>query len=76
MQESDPFYTHFKFRLYYGDPHNKISAFLVAMKGEYDHLLEWPVSIRVRLEILNQLSDHHHVVKVKTCRLRETVAPR
>ena len=82
MQESDPFYTHFngyKLRLnlmYYGDPHNDISAFLVAMKGEYDHLLEWPVSIRVRLEILNQLSDHHHVVKVKTCRLRETVAPR
>ena len=71
-QYSTPFYTHFrgyKVRLgimYYSPPDNKISASLYLMAGEYDDRLDWPVSIEVRLEALNQAVDFRHVVKVNT----------
>ena len=31
------------------------------MTGEYDDQLRWPVEVKVRLELLNQTGDHHHV---------------
>ena len=71
---SDPFYSHhcgYKFKLkldYYSSPNNTIGAELYLMKGEYDHLLLWPVEVKVRLELLNQLGDHHHVVRTKNIR--------
>ena len=72
-QISPPFYTHekgYKLRLkitYYSSPHNDIGAELCLVKGEYDKKLSWPVSIMVRLEVLNQVKDYRHVVKVETC---------
>ena len=62
---NDPFYTHhhgYKFKLnilYYIN----ISALLYLMKGEYDDQLNWPVEVKVQLELLNQNGDHHHVVR-------------
>ena len=72
-QMSNPFYTHdkgYKLRLkitYYSSPHNDIGAELCLMKGEHDRELSWPVSFEVRLEVLNQVKDFRHVVKVETC---------
>ena len=66
---SDPFYTHhcgYKFKLkimFYDDD---IGASLYLMKGEYDRQLCWPVTVNVRLELLNQIGNHHDVVKTKT----------
>ena len=66
---SEPFYTHYegyKLRLkisYYPAPNNDIGAKLQLMDGEYDEELDWPVEIKVRLEVLNQIGDHRHVVK-------------
>ena len=67
---SAPFYTHqhgYKLRLlicYYADD---IGASLCLMKGESDNRLLWPVSIRVRLSVLNQRGDFRHVMKGETC---------
>ena len=72
-QYSTPFYTHYqgyKVRLgikYYSDPYNDIGASLDLLPGEYDDMLNWPVSIGVRLEVLNQAGDFRHVVKATTC---------
>ena len=69
---SDPFYSHqhgYKFKLriaYYGSPHNDIGAWLFLLTGEYDDQLPWPVNVTVRLELLNQAGDHHHVERTKT----------
>ena len=66
---SDPFYSHhhgYKFKLricYFTSHHNDIGAYLHLMKGEYDDQLNWPVKVKVQLELLNQNGDHHHVVR-------------
>ena len=66
---SSPFYSHhrgYKFKLqvdFYPSPHNDIGAQLYLMKGDYDHQLHWPMQVKVRLELLNQAGDHHHVVR-------------
>ena len=66
------FYSHqngYAFRLviqYYLSYHNDIGAKLRLMKGDYDDQLQWPVNINVRLELLNQAGDHHHVVRYTT----------
>ena len=69
---SDPFYSHhhgYKFKLrirYYGSSHNDIGASLCLVNGEYDDQLHWPVEVKVRLELLNQAGDHHHVERTKS----------
>ena len=66
--ESDPFYTRYKFKLwisYYISHHNDIGADLYLMEGEYDDQLNWPVEVKVQLELLNQNGDHHHVVRTE-----------
>ena len=69
---SDPFYSHhhgYKFKLwicYYGSPDNDIGAFFYLVPGEYDDQLHWPVEVKVRLELLNQAGDHHHVERTKS----------
>ena len=35
------------------------------MKGEYDDQLNWPVKVKVQLELLNQTGNHHHVVRTR-----------
>ena len=68
---SDPFYTHhhgYKFQLrirYYTSSDNVIVAYLYLINGEYDDQLNWPVEVKVQLELLNQNGDHHHVVRTK-----------
>ena len=68
---SDPFYSHhhgYKFELkiaYYDSSYNDIGASLYLMKGEYDDQLDWPVKVKVQLELLNQAGDHHNVVRTK-----------
>ena len=67
--DSAPFYTHhqgYKFKLqvaYYSSPHNDIGAALCLMNGEYDDQLKWPLKVKVRLDLLNQAANHHHVVR-------------
>ena len=66
---SDPFYSHhhgykFKLRVMYG-PKDHIFNYLYLMTGEYDDQLHWPVEVKVRLELLNQAGDHHHLEKIK-----------
>ena len=74
---SDPFYSHlngYKFKLrirYYGVRDNDIGAFLYLLTGEYDGQLPWPVDVTVRLELLNQAGDHHHVERTKTWKWRK-----
>ena len=69
---SDPFYSHqhsYKFKLrikYYGGSYNDIGAYLHLLTGEYDDQLPWPVNVTVRLELLNQAGDHHHVERTRT----------
>jgi hypothetical protein len=73
--ESDPFYTHhegYKLKLQITYYSSDIGAFLFLMKGEYDRQLQWPVEIRVRLEVLNQARDFRHVVKGVTCTWKKT----
>ena len=48
---------------YYNTEDNEIGAFLRLKTGENDDLLEWPVRINVKLELLNQAGDHNHVVR-------------
>jgi len=45
---------------------NDIGAELHLLTGEYDGQLPWPVNVTVRLELLNQAGDHHHVERTKT----------
>ena len=77
-RSSDPFYTHFKgYKLklhitFYSSPNNDIGAELYLMKGEYDRQLDWPVEIRVRLEVVNQAGSHRNVVKATTCNWDKT----
>ena len=72
--QSELFYSHqygylFKLCIKYFDlRHNDIGAYLHLLDGEYDDNLPWPVEVKVRLELLNQAGDHHHVVKTKTLR--------
>ena len=72
--QSELFYSHqcgylFKLCIKYFDlRHNDIGAYLQLLDGEYDDNLSWPVEVKVRLELLNQAGDHHHVVKMKTLR--------
>ena len=65
----DPFYScGYKFQLrihYYSSRYSDIGVFLELMKGEYVDHLHWPVEVKVRLELLNQAGDHHHVVRTK-----------
>jgi TNF receptor-associated factor 4 len=37
-----------------------VSCFVHLMRGEYDHLLEWPFKGEVMVELLNQLEDKRH----------------
>ena len=66
---SDPFYScGYKFQLrirYYSSRHSDIGVFLELMKGEYDDQLHWPVKVEVRLELLDQAGDHHHVERTE-----------
>ena len=70
-QLSDPFYSShqgYKLRLkisYYTE--DDIGTKLRLMRGEYDQQLQWPVQFKIRLEVLNQVSDHRHVVRVVYC---------
>ena len=74
LVDSAPFYTHYhgyKFKLqitYYPSPDNDIGAELYLMKGEYDSQLPWPLKVKVRLDLLNQAGDHHHVVRTADLR--------
>ena len=64
---SDLVYSHhhgYKFKLrivYFEASYNDIGAYLHLVTGEYDDQLHWPVEVKVRLELLNQAGDHHHV---------------
>ena len=64
---SHPFYSHhhgykFKLKIQY---YTNIGAFLYLMKGEYDDQLNWPVEVKVQLQLLNQNGEHRHVVRTK-----------
>ena len=71
-QYSDPFYSHhrgYKLKLwiiYAAGTH--VSLYLYLMTGEYDDQLHWPVEVKVRLELLNQAGDRHHVERTKSCK--------
>ena len=62
------YYHGYKFKLnisFYETPHNKIGAFLHLLTGEFDDQLHWPVEVKVRLELLNQAGDHHHLQRTE-----------
>ena len=66
---SDTFYSHhhgykFKLRIIYA-PDNHACLYLYLVTGEYDDQLHWPVEVKVRLQLLNQAGNHHHVEKIK-----------
>ena len=44
----------------------RISLLVSFLKGLYDERLSWPFIGRVKLELLNQLSDEHHHVEELT----------
>ena len=50
---------------YYPKINNDIGTFLYLMKGETDNQLQWPVEVRVQLQLLNQAGDHRHVARMK-----------
>ena len=49
----------FKFNVDY--PSDYITAYLWLLPGDYDDQLRWPLQVRVRLELLNQAKDCHHI---------------
>ena len=51
---------------YYEQCHNDIGVFLVLVDGE-----KLPAAFYVRLELLNQAEDHHHVVRCKKLHLKK-----
>ena len=60
----DEFYYHkqgykFSFAIFYFDNNVFVVPFL--KEGECDDQLLWPVKVKVRVELLNQAGDHHHV---------------
>ena len=69
---SEKFYSDFPgyaFQLmikYYSVDYKDIGASLWLVEGENDDQLQWPVKVRVQLQLLNQAADHHHVVKTET----------
>ena len=81
---SDLFFSHqngyafkLEIRRYYSQAHNDIGAFLCLKTGENDDLLQWPMRINVKLELLNQAGDHNHVIrniiqKWEKCEIGET----
>ena len=50
-------------------PRYTVCVFLHLMNGEYDNNLQWPVGVKVQLELLNQAGDHHHLMKTKNMTL-------
>ena len=46
-----------------------VCVFLHLMNCEYDDNLQWPVEVRVQLELLNQGGDHHHLLKTRNMTL-------
>ena len=50
---------------FYSIFNNDIGAHLSLVKGENDDQLQWPVKVKVQLQLLNQAGDHNHVVRLK-----------
>ena len=50
---------------------NRIGFLLWLIKGDYDEHLQWPVEVRVQLQLLNQAGDHHHLVKTSNILLNK-----
>ena len=68
--DSDPFYSHpngYKFKFTINFCNSDIGACLYLLTGDYDDQLQWPVNVTVRLELLNQAGDHHHVERTMMC---------
>ncbi len=60
---SAPFYvpSHgYKLQLNIDNPDGIIRVYLYILTGENDDDLSWPVTVRGRLTLLNQLGDHEH----------------
>ena len=73
---SDIFYSHHhgykcKLNIRYYSSYNDIGAFLHLATGEYDDQLHWPVELKVRLELLNQAGNHHHLERTKSYRWKK-----
>ena len=65
---SDPFYSHYhgyKFMMAIKCKPGSMIAAVSQVEGEYGSQLHLPVEVNVRLELLNQTGDHHHVVITK-----------
>ena len=65
---SDPFYSHYhgyKFSMVITYSSGSMIAVVSQVESEYDSQLHLPVEVKVRLELLNQTGDHHHVVTTK-----------
>nr|XP_023662912.1 TNF receptor-associated factor 6-like isoform X1 [Paramormyrops kingsleyae] len=45
---------------------NYISLFVHTMQGEFDSQLHWPLQATIRLAILDQAEDHHHMEVMET----------
>ena len=78
---SEPFYSHpggYKFQLNIctnGNADDRgvyLSVFLRLLEGDHDDELDWPVSIKAHVQLLNQLGDHSHREKTSTGRWRKT----
>ena len=57
----------------YGLPVPRLSQYYIGIglgqvTGEYDDQLYWPVEVKVRLELLNQAEDCHHVERTASCK--------
>ena len=70
---SSPFYTHkggYKMCIrVYSNGHGEgtgshISTYMNLMKGDYDDNLEWPIQGKMTFELLNQLQDSTHRIKI------------
>ena len=48
---------------YYSEDHDHIGVSLCLVEGDNDDQLQWPVKVKVQLQLLNQAGDHHHVVR-------------
>ena len=67
---SDPFFTDhegYMLNLTISYYESDIGAELQLMRGRYDRRLHWPVLIEVRLEVLSQVCQYPHVVRVVEC---------
>ena len=76
-RHSEPFYSQsigYKFMFNVDFATDYIGAYLYLLAGDFDDQLRWPLQVRVRLKLLNQAEDCHHIEVTSSLEWKEKVS--